>query len=181
MLGVVFAVNLLPAFGPPTWAVLVFFLLRHDLPEVVLVVGGAVAATAGRTILALACRRLGDRLPAGKRADLAAIGTAITARRRGQAGMMVFFVFSPLPSAQLFEAAGLTPDVRLGPLAVAFLLGRMVSYAIYVGGASAASTQLSSLLDDGLTSPRAIALQLLMLALLAAYLLIPWSKLGRRS
>lgn len=33
-LAVVFAVNLLPAFGPPTWAVLVFFSLDFDLPGV---------------------------------------------------------------------------------------------------------------------------------------------------
>jgi len=41
-LGVVFAVNLLPAFGPPTWAVLVFFSLDFDLPAVPLVLGGAL-------------------------------------------------------------------------------------------------------------------------------------------
>jgi hypothetical protein len=28
----VFAVNLLPAFGPPTWSLLVFFSLDFDLP-----------------------------------------------------------------------------------------------------------------------------------------------------
>jgi hypothetical protein len=33
-LAVVFAVNLLPAFGPPTWAVLVFFSLDFALPAV---------------------------------------------------------------------------------------------------------------------------------------------------
>lgn len=38
--GVVFLVNLLPAFGPPTWAVLVFFSLDFDLPAVPLVLGG---------------------------------------------------------------------------------------------------------------------------------------------
>ena len=41
-LGVVFAVNLLPAFGPPTWAVLVFFSLQFDLPAVPLVLGDVV-------------------------------------------------------------------------------------------------------------------------------------------
>ncbi len=32
--GVVFGVNLLPAFGPPTWAVLVFFRLQSDLAAI---------------------------------------------------------------------------------------------------------------------------------------------------
>ena len=182
MLGVVFVVNLLPAFGPPTWTVLVFFLLRRDVPEVVLVIGGAAAATAGRVVLALACRRLGDRLPEHKRKDLQAVGTTFTERRSGRLGLFAVFVFSPLPSAQLFEAAGLTPGLRLGPVAAAFFAGRAISYTIYVGGASAAKDQISSVLDEGLTSPKAIALQVGMLALLAVYLLVPWSRvLGRRS
>ena len=51
-LGCVFAINLLPAFGPPTWAVLVFFQVSGDLPPVPLVLGGALAAASGRLGLA---------------------------------------------------------------------------------------------------------------------------------
>jgi hypothetical protein len=39
-LACLFGVNLLPAFGPPTWAVLVFFRLNSDIPVVALVLGG---------------------------------------------------------------------------------------------------------------------------------------------
>ena len=65
-LGVVFAVNLLPAFGPPTWAVLVFFSLQFDLPPVPLVLGGALAAAGGRYLLATGTRRLRPRLSAAR-------------------------------------------------------------------------------------------------------------------
>lgn len=41
-LGVVFAVNLLPAFGPPTWSVLVFFYLTFGLEPAILVPAGAL-------------------------------------------------------------------------------------------------------------------------------------------
>ena len=37
--GTVLGVNLLPAFAPPTWAVLVFFRLQSGLNPVVLVLG----------------------------------------------------------------------------------------------------------------------------------------------
>jgi len=46
--GLVFVVNLLPAFGPPTWALLVFSSLNFDLPAPPLVVGGALAAGCGQ-------------------------------------------------------------------------------------------------------------------------------------
>ena len=41
---VVFAVNLLPALGPPTWTVLVALRLGFDVPAVPLVLVGATAA-----------------------------------------------------------------------------------------------------------------------------------------
>jgi hypothetical protein len=50
-LGTIFGVNLLPAFGPPTWAVLVFFRLNPELPAVPLVLLGALAAASGRLVL----------------------------------------------------------------------------------------------------------------------------------
>ncbi|MFM8762678.1 MAG: hypothetical protein ACKOFC_05370, partial [Solirubrobacterales bacterium] len=52
MLGTVFVVNLMPAFGPPTWTVLVFFRIKYDVPAVPLVLGGAAAAACGRFVLA---------------------------------------------------------------------------------------------------------------------------------
>jgi hypothetical protein len=60
-LAVVFAVNLVPAFGPPTWGLLVFFSLDFDLPAVLLL-GGPLAAASGRLLLATATRKLPPRL-----------------------------------------------------------------------------------------------------------------------
>ena len=65
---IVFGVNLLPAFGPPTWAILVFTRLHWHLNPVALVVIGAVAAASGRYLLARGARRFSGRLPARMRA-----------------------------------------------------------------------------------------------------------------
>ncbi|MBV9943105.1 MAG: hypothetical protein JO262_13335 [Solirubrobacterales bacterium] len=76
---------------------------------------------------------------------------------------LAVFVFSPLPSAQMFMAAGLA-DIPLLPLAGAFLIGRSISYTIYVTAATAAEETVHRLLRQGLTSPSAIAIQLASLA-----------------
>jgi hypothetical protein len=55
-------VNLLPAFGPPTWVVLVLFKLNWHLSPVALVIAGALAAGVGRYCLALATGRVRGRL-----------------------------------------------------------------------------------------------------------------------
>jgi len=164
-LGVVFAVNLLPAFGPPTWAVLVFFSLDFDLPAVPLVLGGALAAACGRYLLATGARHLRPRLAPARLARLDRAQAALLADRRRSAAGLGLFALSPVPSGQLFVAAGLM-TVALLPLTAAFFAGRLVSYSIYVGVASVAERNFGDLVVDALTSPLGVALQLAMLAAL---------------
>ncbi len=168
-LAVVFAVNLLPAFGPPTWALLVFFSLDFDLPAVPLVLGGALAAASGRFLLANGTRRLRPRFSAARLRRLDRAEAALTANRgRAVAGLGLFAV-SPVPSGQLFVAAGLL-TVPLLPLTAAFFAGRLVSYSIYVGVASIAERNLGAVALDSLTSPLGIAVQIAMLIVLVALL-----------
>jgi hypothetical protein len=164
--GVVFTVNLLPAFGPPTWAVLVFFSLDFDLPAVPLVLLGALAAAAGRFVLATASRRLRPRLSAARVEHLDRVQAALSVNRLRTAAGLALFAVSPLPSGQLFVGAGLM-TVPLAPLTAAFFAGRLVSYSIYVGVATIAERNLGSLLVDALTSPLGMALQVAMLIGLA--------------
>ena len=120
VVAVVFGINLLPAFGPPTWAVLVFFRFRYpDVPAAMVIVVGAGAAATGRLLLALAFRRFGAKLPAKRQESLQILGRAIGESRGGLIASFALFAVAPLPSAQLFEAVGLS-RVRLGGLLAAF-------------------------------------------------------------
>lgn len=174
-LGCIFAVNLLPAFGPPTWALLVFFHLNTDLPAVPLVLLGALAAASGRFVLATGARHWRSRLPQDRRESLSAAEEALTGSRGRAAAGLGLFALSPVPSAQLFVAAGLL-TVPLLPLTAAFFAGRLVSYSLYVGAASAAEGSLGSLLGDAFGSPLGIGLQLAMLAGLVLLLRVDWAK-----
>lgn len=165
-LGVVFAVNLLPAFGPPTWAVLLFFSIDFDLPPAALVLGGALAAASGRFLLASGARRLRPRFSSARLDRLDRTEAALTANRARTAAGLGLFLISPLPSGQLFVAAGLM-TVPLLPLTAAFLAGRLVSYSIYVSVGTIAANSLGSIALEGLTSPLGVAVQLLMLVGLA--------------
>lgn len=180
-LAVVFAVNLLPAFGPPTWAVLVFFSLDFDLPAVPLVLGGALAAAGGRYVLANGARRLRPRLAAARLDRLDSVQDALGADRRRTAAGLGLFALSPVPSGQLFVAAGLM-TVPLLPLTAAFFAGRLVSYSIYVSAASIAEKNLGDVVLDALASPLGMALQLAMLIALAVLLggFKPEERLARR-
>ena len=177
---VVFGVNLMPAFGPPTWAVLVFFALNGGEAVAPLVLIGAVAAASGRLLLALGFRRLRRHVSDRQRANLEAAGKVLGHDRRRSVVGLALFAVSPLPSAQLFEAAGLI-GVALRPLTAAFFAGRIVSYALYVGGAHAAAhTSAGQLVRSSFTSPWGIALQIALLAGLVALTRIDWVGLQRR-
>ncbi|MGA9857974.1 MAG: hypothetical protein WBQ18_08925 [Solirubrobacteraceae bacterium] len=177
--GVVFGVNLLPAFGPPTWSVLVFFRLQSDLAAIPLVLVGALAAAAGRLVLAYGSRRYRGRLSPERLENLSAARDAVMGGRGRALAGLGLFALSPLPSAQLFVAAGLV-DAPILPLTAAFFAGRLVSYSIYVGAASAARRGLGSIITDAFTSPAGIALQLVMLGGLVALMRVDWVRLLKR-
>lgn len=166
VLGVIFAVNLLPAFGPPTWAVLVFFSFEFGLPAPMLVLGGALAAASGRLALAAGTRRLRPHLSRERMESIDRTEAALTRNRLRSAGGLALFALSPVPSGQLFVGAGLM-KVPLVPLTAAFFAGRLVSYSIYVGAASVASHSLGSIAVEALTSPLGVGIQLAMLVALA--------------
>src|SRR3954451_17002870 len=177
--GAVFGVNLLPAFGPPTWAILVLFRLNSDVPAVPLVLVGAVSAAAGRLVLALASRRFRSRLSPERLESLESARELFAGSRAKGLAALGLFALSPIPSAQLFVAAGLL-DVPLVPLTAAFFAGRLVSYSLYVSAASLADRSFGNVLRDSLTSPLGIVLQLVMLGGLVALVRVDWTRVVKR-
>ena len=170
----IFAINLLPAFGPPTSAVLVAFTLNFDLAPVPLVATGAVAAASGRFVLATHDQAASPP-PLGEEAltSLAAAQRYLESNRARTAAGLGLFALSPVPSGQLFVAAGLM-TVRLLPLTLSFFAGRLVSYTLYVSGAHALKGSVGDQVLDGLTSPLGLALQALALVALVLLLRLDW-------
>ena len=181
LFAIVLGVNLLPAFGPPSWSIVALYGLNSNLSLPIIVVVAALAAALGRYALAHGFRLIRHQIPARMKANLEAAGHALQRRKRHTVLALGLFALSPLPSAQLFEAAGLT-GVRLWPFTVAFFGGRLISYSIY--GATAKRIGTSSLGETfrhELTSPLGIGLQLLMIGLLVALAQVDWAKRLHRS
>jgi uncharacterized membrane protein YdjX (TVP38/TMEM64 family) len=177
LFAIVFGVNLMPAFGPPTWTIIVLYGLNTNLPPAAIVVVGAVAAASGRFVLANAFRLLSHHVSQKTKANLCAAREAIERNKRSGLIGLALFALSPLPSAQLFEAAGLT-GVRLLPFTLAFFAGRIVSYSIYAGSAKAVEGMtLGDTFKQALSSPAGLAVQIVMLVGLVALARIDWAKL----
>lgn len=176
LFAIVLGVNLMPAFGPPTWTIIVAYGLSTHMPLAALVVIGAIAAALGRFLLAYGFGHLRKFIPARAKKNLEAAGKAIERRKHHSILALSLFALSPLPSAQLFEAAGLV-RVRLAKFTAAFFAGRLISYAIYGAMAKGIEgTTVGGAFRHALVSPLGIGLQILMIALLVFLTRIDWEK-----
>ena len=174
---VVLFANSIPAFAPPTWMVLVFFLLNYDLNPYALVALGVISATAGRGFLAWYFRKFAHLIPTKFSENMELAGQYFQKSTTKRYSILVLFLVSPISSAQLFEAAGLMKTVSLKPLLVAFAIGRSFSYSAYVTGASvAASSNLGDVIVHELRSPWAIGAQIVLILGLVLLGNIDWKK-----
>lgn len=173
---IVLGVNLMPAFGPPTWTIIVLYGLNTQMPVPAIVLVGAAGAATGRFLLALSFRLLADHVPDKVKRNVAAVRDRLMEKKRTAVIGLGVFALSPVPSAQLFEAAGLS-KLPLVKFTAAFFAGRIVSYAFYAAGAKGvAKSSIGDAFRDSITSPAGIAIQLAMIALLVTFTQIDWEK-----
>lgn len=176
LFAIVLGVNLMPAFGPPTWSVIVIYSIDTRMPAPAIVVVAASAAATGRFLLAHAFRLLASHVSEKTKRNVAAARAAFERKKRNSMIALGLFALSPVPSAPLFEAAGLAKVPLLG-FTAAFFVGRTISYSIYLlTTKSIASTNVGEAFRHAITSPFGIALQVAMIVLLVGFTRIDWAK-----
>jgi len=175
---VVFFLNLVPAFAPPTWMVFSYLGFAKPSSNVAsLAVVGAGAATLGRLALArlahvvIRQRLLSDK----KKRNIEAIREGLEGRRKLTFAVFLFYAFSPLPSNYLFIAYGLT-TMRLRLIAWPFFLGRSVSYAFWGLSSMAVARRISTEVNGALPYFGAyfIVSQIFLLYLVYLFTKVDW-------
>lgn len=174
VVAVIFGVNLLPAFGPPTRALLVF---SSQQP--------CVTRASGRSS-ARSLRPAADCCWQWRSAVCvvaSARHAAATSRRPARScnatarGLLPGWACSPchpFPPRNCSRQPA-SSGVSLLPLTAAFFTGRLVSYSACMAGASAAkNTSAGALIVSSLTSPWGIALQALLLVGVIGLTRIDW-------
>ena len=181
LFGLIFGLNLIPAFAPPTWMALAF--VGFQFPEtnsMLLATVGAMAATLGRLTLARLSHVLIRKklLSDAHRANIDVIKDRLEKRTTLTVGLFLFYAFSPLPSNFLFIAYGLTglPLLRVG---LPFFIGRLVSYGFFILGGAAAGRRfaIDSMLSGAYALAWFIGTQLLILGALYCFTRVDWKVL----
>jgi membrane protein YqaA with SNARE-associated domain len=177
---VVFVLNVLPAFAPPTWTTMSF--IGFAIPNVdfaLLAVVAAIAATSGRIVLAKLSRVLVRQrlLSAETRHNVDTIKLGIETRPAVAFGTFLGYALSPLPSNYLFIAYGLT-TLPIVVLAMPFFVGRLVSYAFWITTASTVGDWLDVDMDWFQSAPYFIGYylvsQLLLVPAIYGFTRLDW-------
>lgn len=177
----VFLLNIIPAFAPPTWMVFSFIGFAYPSKNgILLALAGAAAATLGRVTLArMSHVVLRQKLmSAAARENIDALRVRLEQRREWTASAFLLYAFTPLPSNFLFIAYGMTA-MKLRLLALPFLVGRSVSYSFWVLTGSAAARRLSFESTETIPywSAYFVASQALVLLMLYAFSRLDWQAL----
>jgi hypothetical protein len=178
---VIFLLNVIPAFAPPTW--MVFSFVGFHFPAqngAELAIAGAFAATLGRLTLAKLSRLVIRQkfMSADARRNVDAIRERLQGRTKLTFGLFLLYAFSPLPSNYLFIAYGLTAmELRL--IAVPFFLGRSVSYSFWRIASAAVARKITMESEDTLPylSGYFIVSQIAFLLLIYAFTRVDWHRL----
>ncbi len=142
-----FALIPLPIF--PSWIVVAYMVVQYDLRLVLAILAGAVGTMVGRVGLVAISRVAGERmLGRWSRGNLEYLHGKLE-NAAGNLGVGALLAASPPPAGVLFVVAGLM-RVELWLVAVSVFLGRVIGYAISVGGASIAAAALANQLRDAI-------------------------------
>ena len=92
---------------------------------------------------------------------------------------MALFALGPIPTNQVFVAAGIA-RTPLPPLVAVFVAARFVSYVVWIGAAERVAETLADVLAPRVGDAAAIAAQLVGFALLIGIMQVDWAALFRR-
>lgn len=176
----ILGMNTIPAFMPPTWVVLAFFVAKYDLPIVPVVLIGATAATLGRIILAgISERFFSHFFSQSSRENYLSIGKYLNSHEKITIPLMVTYAFLPVPSNHVFIAAGLA-KVRIKLLATSFFAGRLISYTFWISVTQRLSDNLEDIFSSHYSKAGSIVLEIVGLIVLYLIGKIAWKKILKK-
>jgi len=172
----IFLINVIPAFMPPTWVVLAFIYVQYHTAFLPTLVLGVIAATSGRVVLALIARVWFRRFfPERFLANYEHLGNYLKKNQKLTIPVVLGYAFSPLSSNSLFIVAGLS-GLRISVVAFSFFIGRIFTYAFWITTSRHLATRLDRIFAGSFSSVEAllnVAVSLLIILIIGH---INWHK-----
>ncbi|MDD3159607.1 MAG: hypothetical protein PHQ98_01405 [Candidatus ainarchaeum sp.] len=172
---IIFLINLVPAFAPPTWATLSYLYINFEQNLIVLAIIGVTASTAGRYALAKLSGLFSKKIHSEeKKKELDVLKEKLEGKNNEKFWFTFFFSLSPLPSNALFIALGsIKTDIK--PALAGFFIGRLINYTIMILIVTHTLSWLLPLLPEQ-NEYFTIGLELLSVIVIILFFKINWLK-----
>ena len=173
---IVFVLNVIPAFMPPTWRVLslMYQLMPQRFAPLQLALVGCVSSTLGRGVLMYAGSAGRDIMSETRRGSLDKLRMRVERMKGGGFVLSFLVALSPLPSNAYFLALGMmkygTSQVFAG-----FTAGRFLSYLILIDLFTVAEQSFSALFSAQLFSVSIV--DIVGFAATVVFTVVDWPKL----
>jgi len=173
---IVFLINLIPAFMPPTWLTLTFFYITNPQNIFLLVLIGVTASTAGRYCLAKGSGKFfGKYGTKKKKKQMKLLEKKLHGKPLQKFIFTLLFSLSPLPSNALFIAVGAT-KTRLREVIAGFFVGRTISYLFLVFTTEKIFSSLGTTVE-GTGTLWTIMIEIIGIIAIIAFFVFDWEKL----
>ena len=173
---IVFLINVIPAFMPPTWAVLSFFYITAPQNIWALVIIGVTASTCGRYVLAKLSGFITEKFASReKKREFDAIKDKLQGKPMQKFIFTLVYALSPLPSNALFIAFGAT-KTKLAAVLSGFFVGRTISYLFLVFTTQKVFSSLESTMQ-GNASLWTIMIEVIGVLAIIIFFTVDWNKL----
>lgn len=173
---IIFGLNIIPAFAPPTWIVLAYFYIARPQNLFLLIFIGVTASTCGRYVLAIISRKVFNKFASEeKKEEMELIRNKLKKGTWKKFIFSVLFSLGPFPSNSLFIAVG-TTKIRLKEIIWGFFLGRSISYLFLVFTSEKIFTSLETTLAGDATL-WTIIIEIIGVVSIIAFFLFDWKKL----
>jgi hypothetical protein len=172
----VFVLNTVPFFMPPTWIVLstVYFLFPQQFNPLLLALTGAFASTFGRVILCRIGAVSRKLMSENRKTSMDRAGQALRSKKYGGLILTFLYALTPLPSNAFFLIMG-TMRCHFFTIFLGFWLGRLISYEITITAAGVAYSSLAVVLAS--QTQAVILVDCLAILSMIIFAFIDWEKL----
>ncbi len=170
-----FIINLVPAFMPSTWMILAFFYIKFDLPLVPLTIGGAIASALGRYLLAKASTLFKRRFLRGRQGDMEELGEFLNEHRNYMALTVFVYALTPLPTNNLFIAAGMV-EASMTQVLAGFITSRVLANTFWVWATHRTFQHLGDLFRGAAGSWLSVLLELMGVTSVILLYFLPWER-----
>jgi len=173
LLLIIILVNLMPAFAPPTWTILVVFLVKYDLNIYATIACGVCGATIGRFILSHYIGWFSHQVFNEKQhKNLSYLGNKFGDTHTKNFYFTFIYSLTPLSTTVLFVAAGMA-KIKATFVLLGFFCGRIVSYSVLAFSTKALAHNFSDI-TNGIFSWKSTISSLGGIAVIFLFIFTDW-------